>query len=274
MYLIKYSFFAILPLFIYQVIIQGCKEKARVDNSPQKINIADIDLQENKKIDLVNQKWKDYINLKSDSISNLYTEQAVKIFDTGNTLVGNERIKDHYQSKSIDVVSIYSDTIIMANKKRGLEYEIGGYKDDKNVNYKHIIIWESKNSKYLRVFEFVVKMEKTNDNLSEIDSRRELWMKLCNVNNSEALVNELYSINTLYFNHKPLIVGRELLVEEYQYMNRENYELALNPIVVEKINENFVFEIGQCKGSYNGKYIIIWRKNEKDKWEVFIDSNI
>ena len=84
----------------------------------------------------------------------------------------------------------------------------------------------------------------------------------------------MYSENTLYYNHKPLVVGRELLIEEYSYMNRENYQLTLNPIVVDQVNDKLVFEIGQCKGSYGGKYIIIWRKEESGKWEVFIDSNI
>jgi len=261
-------------LLITFTFISGCMGNTK-DNATEKSEpITTSEAVQTSGISLANEKWMEYINGKSDSISKMYDEHAIRIFEDGNTIVGKEPIKDHYQKGSFSIQSMKTDIVIMANQKRGLEYEIGEYTDEDDSKYKHIIIWETKNESPKRVFEVTAQIEKTDNELAVIDDRRKLWMELCNKHNAEALINEMYSKNTLYFNHKPLITGRESLVKEYSYMNNEKYELSLNPIIVEQINKNFVFEIGQCKGSYNGKYIIVWRKEESGKWEVFIDSNI
>jgi len=261
-----------LILLLYTIL--GCKEKTKENNSVQSSNIENTVTPKNKEINIANERWKDYINQKSDSLSTLYTEHAVKVFEEGNTIVGSGLIKDHYNSGSYSISSIHSDKVILANQKRGLEYEMGEYVDQDNSKFKHITIWESKNSNRKRVFEFSAKIENSDIDLTAIKDRRDLWMKLCNEHNAEALINEMYSENTIYFNHKPLVIGRKGLIQDYQYMNNEKYKLVLNPIIVDQISADFVFEIGQCVGSYNGKYIIVWRKNGDGKWEVFIDSNI
>jgi len=221
-----------------------------------------------------NTEWMNFVNIKSDSIQTLYAENAYKVLTDGEILEGSQQIKDYLFQNNVVLQSIQSDTVIAAHKRRGLEYEIGEFLDSKNKKYKHLLIWKTKDSKRKRVFEFVEKIEPTNILLSEIENRRQLWMELCNKNNAADLINEMYSKNTLYFNHKPIVKGRDLLIQEYQYMNNEKYELTLSPEIVELVNKGFVFEIGQCKGSYNGKYILVWSKAENGKWEIFIDSNI
>ena len=99
-------------------------------------------------------------------------------------------------------------------------------------------------------------------------------MELCNAHDPAILVNTLYTEDNLYFNHKPLVKGRTLLIQEYAYMARDNYELLLNPTFFYQLNDDMAYEIGQCKGSYNGKYILIWRKDDDGKWRVYMDSNI
>ena len=261
-----------LILLLFNIL--GCKEKTKDINIVPSLNIENSVAPLNKEINIANEKWKDYINQKSDSLSMLYTEHAVKVFEDGTSIVGSEPIKDHYKSVSYSIASIQSDTIILANQKRGIEYEIGEYVDQDNSIYKQVIIWQSDNVSRKRVFEFSAKIENSYNELAVIKVRRALWIKLCNAHNAEALINELYSENTIYFNHKPLVIGRKGLIQDYQYMNNEKYELVLNPIIVDQVSADFVFEIGQCVGSYNGKYIIIWRKDDSGKWEVFIDSNI
>ena len=219
-------------------------------------------------------QWLDYINSASDSIHNLYTENAFKVLSNGEVLDGSQQIKNYFLQNPLAVKSIQTDTLIVANQKMGLDYEIGEFIDTKNQKYKHLIIWETKNLNRQRAFEFVEKVEPTESILSELERRRKLWMQLCNNHNATELINEMYSENTLYYNHKPIIKGRDSLIPVYQYMNQESYELSLSPMVIEIVNNNFVFEIGQCKGSYNGKYILIWKKGENGKWEIFIDSNI
>ena len=84
----------------------------------------------------------------------------------------------------------------------------------------------------------------------------------------------MYTENTIYYNHKPVIVGHEDLAVEYQYMNNKKYELFLEPIIVEVVQDDLVYEIGQCSGTYGGKYILIWQKGNDDVWRVLVDSNI
>lgn len=211
--------------------------------------------------------------LMAGIVSQMYAEDAVKILANEEILTGREQIKQYYLQHS-HLTSTQTDTVIMANKSRGLTYEIGEFMDTNNERHKGLIIWQTKDSTQERVFEFMAKMGKTDQDLSEIDERRELWMKLCNAHQVTELVNELYSANTLYFNHKPLVQGRAALIKEYQYMNYEQYSLTLTPIIIEIVNGDFIFEIGQCQEGYNGKYILIWQRDAAGKWYVFIDSNI
>ena len=163
---------------------------------------------------------------------------------------------------------------LVANKKRGLIYEMSEIMDASDNKYKQILIWKDTDSLRHQAFEHIAPIGPSDVDLTEIEKRRNQWMELCNAHDSENLINEMYSENTLYYNHKPMVVGREELVKEYSYMNNAAYKLSLKPIIVEVVNENCVFEIGQCEGSYNGKYIIVWRNDFAGKWEVFIDSNI
>jgi hypothetical protein len=55
-------------------------------------------------------------------------------------------------------------------------------------------------------------------------------------------------------------------VEEYSYMDNENYALSLQPTIVDLINENTIFEVGQCSGTYNGKCFLDWKKGPDGKY--------
>jgi ketosteroid isomerase-like protein len=256
------------------IFVSGCKGNKIQTESKQAESKENIGFSQEPNTSVENENWVQYINEDSDSLHNLYTENAIKILPNESRLNGNKAIKSYYLSDDMEIAYIHTDTILLANQKRKIEYEMGDFYDKDNQKYKHIIIWITTNGQRKRDFEFVTKVGLFKDVKAEIDDRRNQWMKRCNAHDAKALISDLYSANTLYYNHKPLIVGRDLLVEEYQYMNNEKYQLTLTPILSEQVNKDFVFEIGQCKGSYNSKYIIIWRKSDNDKWKVFIDSNI
>jgi hypothetical protein len=57
-------------------------------------------------------------------------------------------------------------------------------------------------------------------------------------------------------------------------MEREQYHLTLTPIFIEPVSATMVYEIGQCSGSYGGKYILIWQREQDGKWRILLDSNI
>lgn len=209
-----------------------------------------------------------------DSLNGGYDATAIKVLSNGDVLDGLEQIQDYSLSNPLKNISLMVDTLILAHEQRAITYEISERIYENGDNHKALVIWQAKSAQNLRVFEFSAKINPSNIDLTEIDRRRAQWIELCKQNDAQKLIQELYTENTLYYNHKPLVEGRERLVNEYQYMNNENYSLTLSPIIVEPVNQNFVLEISQCAGSYNGKYILIWRKEKDGQWRIFIDSNI
>jgi hypothetical protein len=213
-------------------------------------------------------------NQASDSLSHQYKEDAIKILENGKILDGTNQITSYFLSDTLKLVSIKSDTVITANTRRAIDYEISENTYSNGERHKALIIWQIQDGKRKRVFEFTSKIASEPYSSAELDDRRNLWISLCNQHDAKELIQELYSENTIYYNHKPLVIGRELLVGEYQYMNNTAYQLSLQPAFVERVNKSFAFEIGQCVGSYNGKYILIWKQDDDGIWRIFIDSNI
>lgn len=251
--------------------VGSCKEshkdgKTTLDNQHLKTDIPKANDQ--------NDLWLAAVNSQSETLQNLYTPDALKIMEDGSLVEGNKQIAHHYHYTNSRIEATRTDTVILANGDRKIEYEMGGYHTTNGKKFKHIVIWQRANGDRKRTFEYIAQVTSTSYDLSDIDSRRQQWIELCNKHDASALIQEMYSDSTLYYNHKPIVKGREALAKEYSYMNNEKYELSLHPIIVDSVNEEIVIEIGQCKGSYNGKYIIIWKKNQNNKWEVFIDSNI
>ena len=99
-------------------------------------------------------------------------------------------------------------------------------------------------------------------------------MKLCNQHDARNLVTEMYSEATIYYHRGRIINDQNALSEAYSYMNSPNYQLRLDPIVIEKVTDTVVFEIGQCSGSYGGKYILVWSRDKQGEWKIALDSNL
>ena len=220
--------------------------------------------------------WVRAVNSKKiDSIKSYYGAASIKIISSDSVLTGSDEIAQHYALQPGTIQSISSLFAVEANKQRDINYEFIKYETNNGQWYAQLLIWRMENGKKLREFEFTSNIsEETNNNEKNIAERRNLWIELCNAHNPENLVNMLYSQNSMYFNHKPLIIGQQNLIEEYAYMKNENYTLTLDPLKMLFVNDNLVFEIGQCNGTYNGKYILVWKKETDGAWRVFIDSNV
>ena len=243
----------ILTLILPVLVIVGCKLSS--GNSEILAQLSDSD---------------------QDTLENVYSSDAIKIIDDEQILNGLEEISKYYDNNRHK--EIFADPLfrITANEGRKIFYEIFDISTSDSEMLKQLVIRQQRNGKEMKVCEFEVK---SGDNdadaiIAAIKLRRELWMKFCNAHDVKALVNEVYSENTLYYNHRPLVKGRDALVSEYGYMNSPNYSLELNPIIIEVVNDETVFEIGQCKGSYNGNYILVWKKDPDGKWQILFDSNI
>ncbi|PTM09763.1 MAG: hypothetical protein DA407_05170 [Bacteroidetes bacterium] len=220
-----------------------------------------------------NQKWMQAINTKNlELLSSLYTENAMVLSENGVDLANREAILELVPKVDFVVKSVSTTKRIQANDS--YDYEIGSFINKDDVLAKHLIIWNTTNNGGKRELEFIMETDKSKVNLEDIDKQRAQWMRLCNAHDAKSLIETMYSENTMYYNRGRLLTGRNDLVKEYEYMNNPQYQLSLEPIIVEPVTGSIVYEMGQCKGSYNGKYILIWQQNENGIWQVLFDSNI
>lgn len=220
-----------------------------------------------------NKKWMHAINNKDIKLlSSLYTENAMVLSENGLDLANREEILKLVPNSDFLVKSVSTTQRIQANAT--YDYEIGDFVNKDGGLAKHLIIWNTSNNKDKRELEFIVEVDESEVDLEEITMQRQKWMTLCNAHDAKSLVEQVYAENIMYYNRGHLLQGRSAIVTEYQYMNNPEYNLVLNPILVEPVSETIVYEFGQCKGSYNGKYILVWQKKAKGVWQVLFDSNI
>lgn len=222
-----------------------------------------------------NHEWAATIK-EPNQLAHLYIEEAISIEPDGNYRKGASTIADHlgaYHPTSID--SIYTIAEEIAGRDSAFVYEIGGYDLTDGTTYRHLIIKERQEQKSRRVLEFLAPAQLEEAPPANIlDAFREQWMQLCNAHNAYELVSQCYTPNALYYNHKPMIVGIDSIAVEYQYMNRSSYSLKLTPLAVEMVSGDLALEIGQCSGSYSGKYVLVWQKMANNTWQLLLDSNI
>ncbi|AQX09300.1 YybH family protein [Elizabethkingia ursingii] len=263
----------IIIQFLFLLIL-GCKpqeaSKGRISNYQDKI-LHDKNVPKHLK------NWAIGINENSiDSIKNFYNINAVKINSPDNIIEGSSQIANYFKARKEKITSIKSLFSVEANSKRKINYELVSYKTDDQKEFIGIVIWKIENEKIIREFEFTKESSLVSQkaDTTSISQRRKLWIQLCNEHNPKNLAKELYSSNIIYYNHKPLVKGTDDLIKEYSYMDNKSYHLELHPLILKVVNPDFAFEIGQCTGSYNGKYIIVWEKDVDGKWRIIVDSNI
>ena len=229
--------------------------------------------QTNKSYVLSNEVWMKAINTKNvEMLEGLYTENAMVFSPNGVELSNRHEIIDLVKKSDFVVKEVNTTQRINAHKY--YEYEIGNFKNKSGGIMKHLIIWRITDSIEVRELEFLAEATDDSIDLVEIKKQRDQWMALCNAHDAKALIENVYTKNTMYYNRGRLLEGREALIPEYGYMNNPKYQLTLEPILVEPVSKTIVYEFGQCKGSYNGKYILVWQKNDAGVWQILFDSNI
>ena len=267
------KFKIIFLLFILLAII-GCKQR---DHKKEDVSNAQMGIMQSEKFPDYLQNWANDINSHNTIlIKSYYDSNAIKIISTDSIIEHSTPIANYYKVQNGKISSIESIFSIEANYEMRINYDLVRYKIDDQKEFIGIVISKIENEKIIREFEFTEEssIESGKVDTTKIAERRKLWMELCNANNAKALVTQLYSNNTIYFNHKPIAKGTADLIKEYSYMNNKNYHLNLHPLILKAVNASFAFEIGQCSGTYNGKYILIWKKHADGNWKIYIDSNI
>ena len=215
---------------------------------------------------------------RSAKWGNSYTQDAIKVFPDSRVVNGLDSITLYYEKKPQQIDTIFTIHQILAHKDKKIIYEIGGF-TSKGQSYKHLLVkYPAKNqTQAKRAFEFIAPTYEVDDQqntLVALASRRIDWEKRCNAHDVENLVKNLYTNPPLYYNHRPLVTAQEALIKVYGYMSNPKYSLFLEPLAIEIVNPGLVFEIGQCRGSYGGKYIFIWKLGQDGHWRVLLDGNL
>lgn len=257
-----FLYFALLSVLL--ITISACQTAPVTDNKEEKV--ATISLTDNA-------LWANAI-AQGDDLTAFYTDEAVHIAPDGSYMEGSTAISSYWSGEGKFVLDT---TLTLAAEEAGREtkyaYEIEAIQAEDGTAYRQFIIKAQEDKR--RVLEFSARAQiEDRPAATVLDTFRSQWINRCNAHNAYELVAGSYTPNALYYNHKPLVIGTEAIAEEYSYMNRPKYELYLDPIVVEMVSQNLAYEIGQCSGSYGGKYMLVWQRNNAGEWQVLFDSNI
>ncbi|CAD5250480.1 MULTISPECIES: DUF4440 domain-containing protein [unclassified Imperialibacter] len=218
--------------------------------------------------------WANTVASPSGYTEKLYADQAVVIYPEHEGLreVSVDDISEFYKAKRWkNVKTPFSLGITSASP--WVDYEVVGFQADEQ-EYVQLIIWNQKSGKQLRELEVLAKADPNAPEAATLDTARAEWIRLCNLHEPKKLVEEMYTPDAMYYNHKPMVTGTDAITKEYWYMSNSSYELSLTPLIVQVVSGDLAFEIGQCSGSYNGKYVLVWTKSQENGWQVALDSNI
>ena len=205
-----------------------------------------------------------------------YHPEAYAVSEEGYFIQGSAAIAEKISKENWSIVQHEHNFSVTAHQSRGIKYHLDAlWLGDKGW-LQLLSITEGHGADEKIVLEMIVPTTFIAEEnfLQELEERRELWMEKCNAHAVEDLVNSLYTDNTMYYNHRPMVQGHETLSSVYQYMARPSYSLQLEPLHLLAVHEGLVFEIGQCSGSYPGKYILVWVKTPSGEWKILLDSNV
>ena len=220
------------------------------------------------------EQWRQFYNTGTPPFTEVYHDSPLILTDEGEVHYGAEKVNLYFdqQRDQLDafeaVHPIHSE---LAHKN--VVYEIGYVLGSDFRRYYYLNIRKEEEGKAIREFDYLVEGEPTELSMDEIQGAREEWVNLCNQNNAANLVGQMYLPDAVYYHHEPPVIGTDAIIEEYQYMNKESYKIELTPLVVVAANQNTVLEIGQGSRSFNGKYVLVWKRTENG-WKVLFDSNV
>lgn len=214
--------------------------------------------------------------LPQDMSEERYTPTAVGILADGTVHEGPAEIARYWEAVFTNTKVLGRTVIgsVSVGKEGEYSYEISRFETANKQAFTQVIVWDNQGPAPLRALQLVAPYDKLLPDTAVIDATRARWMEYCNAHDVEGLIQEMYAPNTRYYNHRPLLRGRAALEEEYAYMKDPAYQLTLTPLYVVPVSEHLVMELGQCSGSYGGKYLIVWQEQVSGDWQVLLDANL
>ena len=217
--------------------------------------------------------WLETLREQPGELKQMYTSEAIRVFTDGSMLKGDGQVADWWSGQDLTVDSLATIALLEPHDDT-YRYEISEITLRDGRQFRMLVIWNLEWPGPRRELEMVEAVRPVINYREQLEARRAQWMSHCNAHQVDQLVEELYVPDALYYNHRPMIIGREAIIDTYQYMRNPQYELSLEPLLVAPVNDRLIYEIGQCSGSYPGKYILVWKRDEDGKWWILMDSNI
>lgn len=214
--------------------------------------------------------------LPQDMSEERYTPTAVGILADGTVHEGPAEIARYWESVFTNTKVLGRTVIgsVSVGKEGEYSYEISRFETTDKQTFAQVIVWDNQGPAPLRALQLIAPEDKLRPDTNAILAARARWMEYCNGHDVEGLIQKMYTPNTRYYNHRPLLKGRTALEKEYAYMKNTTYQLTLTPLYVVPISAHLVMELGQCSGSYGGKYLIVWQEQVSGDWQVLLDANL
>lgn len=217
--------------------------------------------------------WLKTLREQPGELKQMYTQEAIRVSADGRTLQGDGQLAGWWTEQGLEVDSLATIGLLEPHDDT-YRYEISEIILRDGRHFRILVIWNLEWPGPRRELEMVEEVRPVKNYRDQLRARRTQWMSLCNAHQVEQLVEELYTPDAVYYNHRPMITGREAIINTYQYMKNPQYTLSLEPLLVAPVNDRLIYEIGQCSGSYPGKYILVWKRDAGGKWWILMDSNI
>ncbi|MEM6879248.1 MAG: hypothetical protein AAF544_11855 [Bacteroidota bacterium] len=212
--------------------------------------------------------WEDWFTQADSADLNQYLSSAIRIDEAGQVdSIGQQP----------DLMLEKSSQTLLKLQAVGRDsqhvYTLHRINRDEQLDLAELAIWNRSSDGPMRELVFIAPYQEHISDSGAIASARDRWIQYCNAHEVDRLINEVYTPNSLYYNHKPLVRGRRALIDEYAYMANPEYHLWLDPLHLEAVSDDIYIELGQCYGSYGGQYIIVWQRQDSGDWMVLFDSN-
>ncbi|MFO7867930.1 MAG: hypothetical protein R6U95_01360 [Bacteroidales bacterium] len=225
-------------------------------------------------------KWKKMFNEDVASIHSLYSEHAVVIVENDTVCVGKEQINKLYQTLKLKwnaIDTVYTNYEKIDFVSAFVTYEIGTFITSDGEQYNHLIVWDKHNNSIKRELEVIYKKEVDTDAGDIVKKQRENWVRMANKHDVEAFLRTVFCDNSVYYwnSKNELYTGIFEIKDAYGYMADTNWSITdLQPLYMKQVHDSLIYEIGKyLSGGYVGCYTLVWKKNKKNEWKVFLDSN-
>lgn len=211
------------------------------------------------------------------NLDKYYLESAILIPESENFLRGISQIEKYYMSTYHQIKDIYDRTVICRAQLEGnkdMVFELGSFTTSNQEKYYNMIIWSNNEDVWYREMEVISKEQSQSIVEDPLLLTRKRWGELASNQGSRNLIEELYTLDCLYYNRGSLFCGPEQLNNAYSYMNQSDYEIHIEKEASVIVNPSLIYEIGRWViPQYQDYYFVIWQKDSSGQWKMRLDSN-